>query len=93
MAQTKCSTCQCFPRAVTTRSSIGLLKQGGKVGGEGVFVRDRVEPGGEEPVLAPAGPADGNTHLVVAAQAVELVQLVGRVARPSLHLEMWLKSP
>ena len=25
-AQTKCSTCQCFPRAVTTLSSIGRLK-------------------------------------------------------------------
>ena len=44
----------------------------------------------KEAVLAPAGPADGNTHLVVAAEAVELVQLVGCVARSRLHLEMRL---
>ena len=42
----------------------------------------------EEAVLAPAGATDGNTHLVVAAEAVELVQLVGCVARPRLHLEI-----
>ena len=47
----------------------------------------------KEAVLAPAGPADGNTHLVVAAEAVELVQLIGCVARPRLHLEMGLNSP
>ena len=35
---------------------------------------------------APAGPADGNAHLVVAAQAVELVELVGGVAGPGPHL-------
>ena len=35
---------------------------------------------------APAGPADGNAHLVVAAKAVELVELVGGVAGPGPHL-------
>jgi len=34
----------------------------------------------------PAGSADRNTHLVMAAQAVQLVQLVGGVARPCPHL-------
>jgi len=33
-----------------------------------------------------AGAADGNSHLVVAAKAVELVQLVGRVAGAGPHL-------
>ena len=35
---------------------------------------------------APAGATDGDAHLVVAAEAVELVQLVGRVAGPGAHL-------
>jgi len=34
----------------------------------------------------PTGSTDRNTHLVMAAQAVQLVQLVGSVARPGPHL-------
>ena len=34
----------------------------------------------------PAGATDGNAHLVVAAEAVQLVELVGRVAGPGPHL-------
>jgi len=34
----------------------------------------------------PAGSTDRNTHLVMAAQAVQLVQLVGGVARPGPYL-------
>ena len=35
---------------------------------------------------APAGATDGDAHLVVAAEAVELIQLIGRVARSGAHL-------
>ena len=44
---------------------------------------------GDHPLLdrAAAGATDRDPHLVVAAQAVQLVQLVGRVARPGAHLQ------
>jgi len=44
--------------------------------------------GGDDPALygSPAGPTDGDAHLVVAPQAVELVELLGGVARPGPHL-------
>jgi len=35
---------------------------------------------------APACATDGDAHLVVAAEAVELIQLIGRVARSGAHL-------
>ena len=75
LAQTKCSTCQCFPRAVTTLSSIGRLK-----------ILSEMTSRHHQQRGSPAGAADGNSHLVVAAQAVELVQLVGRVAGARSHL-------
>ena len=43
---------------------------------------------GDDPALygSPAGPTDGDSHLVMAPQAVQLVQLLGGVARPGPHL-------
>ena len=35
---------------------------------------------------SPAGPTDGDAHPVVAAEAVQLVELLRGVAGPSLHL-------
>lgn len=34
----------------------------------------------------PAGPTDGNAHLVMTPQAVELVEFIGGVSRPGPHL-------
>ena len=44
--------------------------------------------GGDDPALygSPAGATDGDAHLVVTPQAVQLVELLGRVARPGPHL-------
>ena len=43
---------------------------------------------GDDPALygSPAGATDGDAHLVVAPQTVQLVQLLGGVARPGPHL-------
>ena len=49
------------------------------------LIRENV-PNKEHKKWSPACTADGDPHLVVAAKAVELVQLVGSVAGTSSHL-------
>ena len=104
LAQTKCSTHQCFPSAVTTLPSIGRLEivvhnwESGDCLTKQLFASigqfadvERKQKHWEKHWFkvhpaSPAGSADWDSHPVVASKAVQLVQLVCGVARPSSNL-------
>jgi len=74
---------QAFPLVVPVTQERFLT-----LGADKVLHTPVLPQGGDDPALygSPAGATDGDAHLVVTPQAVQLVELLGRVARPGPHL-------
>jgi len=74
---------QTFPLVVSVPQERFLA-----LGADEVLDTPVLAQGGHHPALdgSPAGAADWNPHLVVAPETVELVELLGGVARPGPHL-------